>query len=62
MISKKPTTEQVSNITLNEKWVKQILKNQEIIEELELVIDRHDGEENYEFTIMVLKEILDDVK
>jgi hypothetical protein len=62
MISNKPTTEQVSNITLNEKWVKQILKNQEIIEELELVIDRHDGEENYEFTIMVLKEILDDVK
>jgi len=33
-----------------------------MVEELDLVIDRHDGEENYVFTIRVLKEILDDVK
>ena len=52
----------VKYYTINEKWVKQILKNQEIVEELELVIDRHDGEKNYEFTIRVLKEILDDAK
>ena len=52
----------VKYYTINEKWVKPILKNQEIVEELELVIDRYDGEENYEFTIKALKEILEDVK
>ncbi len=58
---------EVSNITgieyynVSEKWVKQILKNQEIVEKLELIMDRHDGNAD-EFTVKALKEILEDVK
>ena len=46
---------------INEKWVKQILKNQEIVERLKLIIDRHDGNVD-EFTVKARKEILEDVK
>ena len=44
---------------INEKWVKQILKNQEIVERLKLIMD---GNADYEFTVKALKEILEDVK
>ena len=47
---------------INEKWVKQILKNQEIVEKLKLIMDRHDGNADYEFTVKALKEILEDIK
>ena len=59
---------EVSNITgieyynVNEKWVKQIFKNQEIVEKLKSAIDKYDGKADYEFTVKVLKEILGDVK
>jgi len=59
---------EVSNITgieyynVNEKWVKQILKNQEIVEKLKSAIGKYDGKADYEFTVKVLKEILGDVK
>ncbi len=46
---------------IDEKWVKQILTNQEIVERLKLIIDRHDGNAD-EFTVKARKEILEDVK
>jgi len=58
----------VSNITgaefytIDEKLVKQILKNQETVERLKLAIDSYDGKTGDEFTAKTLKEILGDVK
>jgi len=58
----------VSNIsgveyyTISEKLVKQILKNQEIVERLKLTIGKYDGKTGDEFTAKILKEILGDVK
>ncbi len=58
----------VSNIsgaefyTIDEKLVKQILKNQETVERLKLAIDSYDGKTGDEFTAKILKEILGDVK
>jgi len=58
----------VSNIsgaefyTIDEKLVKQILNNQEIVERLKLAIDSYDGKTGDEFTAKILKEILGDVK
>jgi len=58
----------VSNITgaefysINEKLVKQILKNQETVERLKLAIDSYDGKTGDEFIAKILKEILGDVK
>jgi len=52
----------VQYYNIDEKWVKQILTNQEIVERLKLIIDRHDRNADYEFTVKVLKEILGDVK
>jgi len=57
----------VSNIsgaefyTIDEKLVKQILKNQEIVERLKLAIDSYEGKTGDEFTAKILKEILGDV-
>ena len=57
-----------SNITgaefysINEKLVKQILKNQETVERLKLAIDSYEGKTGDEFTAKILKEILGDVK
>ena len=48
--------------TINEKLVKQILKNQETVERLKLAIDSYDGKTGAEFTTKILKEILGDVK
>ena len=58
----------VSNITgveyytINEKLVKHILNNQEIVERLKLALDKYDGKTGNEFTAKILKEILGDVK
>jgi len=58
----------VSNIsgaefyTIDEKLVKQILKNQETVERLKLAIDSYEGKTGDEFTAKTLKEILGDVK
>jgi len=58
----------VSNIsgaefyTISEKLVKQILKNQEIVERLKLAIDSYEGKTGDEFTAKILKEILGDGK
>jgi len=58
----------VSNITgaefysIDEKLVKQILKNQETVERLKLAIDSYEGKTGDEFTAKILKEILGDVK
>ncbi len=58
----------VSNIsgaefyTIDEKLVKQILNNQEMVERLKLAIDSYDGKTGDEFTAKTLKEILGDVK
>jgi len=58
----------ISNITgtefytINEKLVKQILNNQEIVERLKLAIDSYDGKTGNEFTAKILKEVLGDVK
>ncbi len=57
-----------SNITgaeyynIDEKVVKQILNNQEIVERLKLAIDSYDGKTGDEFTAKTLKEILGDEK
>jgi len=47
---------------IDEKVVKQILNNQEIVERLKLAIDSYDGKTGDEFTAKILKEILGDVK
>ncbi len=58
----------VSNIsgaefyTIDEKLVKQILNNQEIVERLKLAIDSYEGKTGDEFIAKILKEILGDVK
>jgi len=58
----------VSNIsgaefyTIDEKLVKQILKNQETVERLKLAIDSYEGKTGDEFTAKILKEILGDEK
>ncbi len=58
----------VSNIsgaefyTIDEKLVKQILNNQEIVERLKLAIDSYDGKTGDELIAKILKEILGDVK
>ncbi len=58
----------VSNIsgaefyTIDEKLVKQILKNQEMVERLKLAIDSYEGKTGDEFTAKILKEILGDVR
>ncbi len=57
----------VSNIsgaefyTIDEKLVKQILNNQEIVERLKLAIDSYEGKTGDELTAKTLKEILGDV-
>ncbi len=57
-----------SNITgaefysINEKLVKQILKNQETVEQLKLALGKYDGKTGDEFIAKILKEILGDVK
>ncbi len=48
--------------TIDEKLVKQILNNQEIVERLKLAIDSYDGKAGDEFTAKILKEVLGDVK
>jgi len=48
--------------TIDEKLVKQILNNQEIVERLKLAIDSYDGKAGDEFISKTLKEILGDVK
>jgi len=45
--------------TINEKLVKQILNNQEIVERLKLAIDSNDGKKGDELIVKILKEILD---
>ncbi len=58
----------VSNIsgaefyTIDEKLVKQILKNQETVERLKLAIDSYEGKTGDELIAKILKEILGDVK
>ena len=58
----------VSNITgaefysIDEKLVKQILKNQETVERLKLAIDSYEGKTGDELIAKTLKEILGDVK
>ncbi len=58
----------VSNIsgaefyTIDEKLVKQILNNQEIVERLKLAIDSYEGKTGDELIAKTLKEILGDVK
>ncbi len=47
--------------TINEKLVKQILNNQEIVERLKLAISKYDGKAD-DNTAKILKEILGDVK
>ena len=47
--------------TINEKWVKQILNNQEIVDRLKLAISKYDGKAD-DNTAKILKEILGDVK
>jgi len=57
-----------SNITgaefysIDEKLVKQILKNQETVERLKLAIDSYEGKTGDELIAKTLKEILGDVK
>jgi DNA polymerase sigma len=48
--------------TIDEKLVKQILKNQETVERLKLAIDSYEGKTGDEFTAKILKEILGDEK
>jgi hypothetical protein len=48
--------------TINEKLVKQILNNQEIVERLKLATDSYDGKIGDELIAKILKEILGDVK
>jgi len=58
----------VSNITgaefysIDEKLVKQILNNQEIVERLKLALGKYDGKTGDELIAKTLKEILGDVK
>ena len=48
--------------TINEKLVKQILNNQEIVERLKLALGKYDGNTGDDFTAKIPKEILGVVK
>jgi len=59
---------EVSNITgveyynINEKLVKHILNNQEMVERLKLAISKYDGKVDEHNIVKILKEILGDMK
>ncbi len=52
----------VEYYSINEKWVKHILNNQEIVERLKLVISKYDGKVDEDNIVKILKEILGDLK